>query len=370
MRILTPFAGEMLVLVMLVFLNARILFTRRTRHDALAILAPLSVIVMILQMLAWEIRFTEIVIFALALVTAILNYRSIVRFSQNLFVDSYSVKFFIASILLLLVSIFVLVVAIVMRPVRLQTEKYNVQVEREYFSCATSSEFSESNFNEANEISDKRNFTLYTFSNKNVSTQKNTIVLFVGDVFAETLNYEPYLILLARAGYTVLAADLYDDDFSNLRNTKSFRRSFLLMNFFQGEKAALNEIGKIEFREKSMKSRSQEFSKIYEGIYNVLASIAKNRYAEKGIFIVCDSSSALSTEKLDSIFGKYFSVPDARAFPRSLNLADIDDYMTPGFGFVSQTEPLFAKIFLGVARDETSFAPSYCVYATRQKMEN
>ncbi|MDE6067651.1 MAG: hypothetical protein K2F89_01680, partial [Treponemataceae bacterium] len=221
MRILTPFAGEMLVLVMLVFLNARILFTRRTRHDALAILAPLSVIVMILQMLAWEIRFTEIVIFALALVTAILNYRSIVRFSQDLFVDSYSVKFFIASILLLLVSIFVLVVAIVMRPVRLQTEKYNVQVEREYFSCATSSEFSESNFNEANEISNKRNFTLYTFSNKNVSTQKNTIVLFVGDVFAETLNYEPYLILLARAGYTVLAADLYDDDFSNLRNTKT-----------------------------------------------------------------------------------------------------------------------------------------------------
>lgn len=367
MRILTPFAGEMLVLVMLVFLNARILFTRRTRHDALAILAPLSVIVMILQMLAWEIRFTEIVIFALALVTAILNYRSIVRFSQNLFVDSYSVKFFVASILLLLVSIFVLVVAIVMRPVRLQTEKYNVQVEREYFSCATSSNFSESNFNEANEISDKRNFTLYTFSNKNVSTQKNTIVLFVGDVFAETLNYEPYLILLARAGYTVLAADLYDDDFSNLRNTKTFRRAFLLMNFFQGEKSVVN---KIEFRKESMKSRAQEFSKIYEGIYNALASIAKNRYAEKGIFIVCDSSSALSTEKLDSIFGKYFSAPDVRAFPRSLNLAEIADYATTGFGFVSQTEPLFAKIFLDVARDETSFAPSYCVYATRQKMEN
>lgn len=367
MRILTPFAGEMLVLVMLVFLNARILFTRRTRHDALAILAPLSVIVTILQMLAWGIRFTELAIFGLALVTAILNYRSIVRFSQDLFVDSYSVKFFIASILFLLIALFALAVVVAMRPVRLQTEKYNVQVKREYFSCDTSSDFSESNFKEANEISDKRNFTLYTFSNENVSSQKNTVVLFVGDVLAETLNYEPYLILLARAGYTVLAADLYEDNFSDLRNSKSFRRFFLLKNFFQDEKSAAN---KIEFREESMKNRANEFSKIYCGIYNALASIAKNRYAEKGIFIVGDSSSVLPTENLDAIFGKYFSAPDARAFPRSMNLADIADYTTPGFGFVAQTEPIFAKIFLDAPRDKTSFAPSYCVYATRQKMEN
>ena len=235
MQILTPFAGEVLVLVMLIFLNARILFTRRTRHDALAILAPLSVVVIILQMLAWEIRFAEIVIFALALITAILNYRSIVRFSQDLFVDSYSVKFFVASILLLLVSIFVLAAAIVMRPVQMQIGNYNVQVQREYFSCAISPNFSEEDFREANEISDKRNFTLYTFSNKNVSAQKNTVVLFVGDVLAETMNYEPYLILLARAGYTVLAADLYGEDFSDFRNLKPFRRFFLLANFFKAK---------------------------------------------------------------------------------------------------------------------------------------
>lgn len=367
MRIVTPFAGEMLVLVMLVFLNARILFTRRTRHDALAILAPLSVVVVILQMLAWGIRFTEIAIFALALVTAILNYRSIVRFSQDLFVDSYSVKFFVASILLLLISLFVLAVVIFMRPIRPQIGKHDVQIEREYFSCSASSDFLESDFNEANEIFDKRNFTLYTFSNENASPQKNTVILFVGDVLAETMNYEPYLILLARAGYTVLAADLYDTDFSDVRNTKPFRRFFLLTNFFQGEKAATN---KIEFRETAMKSRAHEFAKMYENSYNALASIAKKRYAEKGIFIVCDSSSALSMERLDAIFENYFSAPDARAFPRSLNLAKIDDYTTPGFGFVAQTNPIFAKLFLGVARDKTSFAPSYCVYATRQKTEN
>lgn len=367
MQILTPFIGEMLVLAMLVFLNARIFFTRHTRHDALAILAPLSVIVMILQMLAWGIRFSGIIIFTLALVTAIFNYRSIVRFSQDLFVDSYSVKFFVASVLLLLVSLFVLVADIVMRPVRLQTKKYNVHVTREYFSCPTSSAFSETDFKEANEISDKRNLTLYTFSNENVSTQKNTVILFVGDIFGETLNYEPYLILLARAGYTVLAVDLYDDTFSDLRNTKFLRRFFLLANFFQGEKSAAN---KIEFREKMKNARAQEFSKIYDGVYNALASVAKNRYAEKGVFVVCDSSSVLSTKNLDAIFGKYFSAPDARAFPRSLDLADIADYTTAGFGFVAQTDPIFAKLFLDVARDKTSFAPSYCVYATRQKIEN
>lgn len=367
MQILTPFIGEMLVLAMLVFLDARIFFTRHTRHDALAILAPLSVIVTILQMLAWGIRFSGIVIFALALITTIFNYRSIVRFSQGLFVDSYSAKFFIASILFLLVSLFLLVADIAMRPVHLQTKKYNVQVKREYFSCPISNDFSEANFNEAIEVFDRRNLTLYTFSNENISTQKNTIILFVGDICAETLNYEPYLILLARAGYTVLAADLYDDNFSDLRNVKFLRRFFLLANFLQGEKSVAN---KIAFREKAQNARSQEFSKIYNCTYNALACIAKNRYAEKGVFVVCDSSSTLPTENLDAIFGKYFSSPDARAFPRSLDLASIADYVTPGFGFVAQTNPVFAKIFLGVARDKTLFAPSYCVYATRKKIEN
>ena len=190
MQILTPFIGEMLVLAMLVFLDARIFFTRHTRHDALAILAPLSVIVMILQMLAWGIRFSGIVIFALALITTIFNYRSIVRFSQGLFVDSYSAKFFIASILFLLVSLFLLVADIAMRPVHLQTKKYNVQVKREYFSCPISNDFSEANFNEAIEVFDRRNLTLYTFSNENISTQKNTIILFVGDLICGSKHGE------------------------------------------------------------------------------------------------------------------------------------------------------------------------------------
>ena len=125
---------------------------------------------------------------------------------------------------------------------RSQTKKYNVQVKREYFSCPISNDFSEANFNEAIEVFDRRNLTLYTFSNENISTQKNTIILFVGDICAETLNYEPYLILLARAGYTVLAADLYDDNFSDLRNVKFLRRFFLLANFLQGEKSVANKI--------------------------------------------------------------------------------------------------------------------------------
>ncbi len=216
MEILTPWTGEILALSLLLILNGRIFWTRRTRMDALALLAPLAAAITLFEGLAWGARFSGLAIFALALVCALANYRSLVRFSQRLFVDSYSGKFFATSIFLLAITIFFMAVEMQARPVRLQTRRYNVDVEREFFSCPLLNE--DFPLKKAQEVGDKRNMALYTFCTSDAAEQKDAVIVFVPDVLAESLAYEPYFILLARKGWTVLAADLYKQNFKNGRS--------------------------------------------------------------------------------------------------------------------------------------------------------
>ena len=188
MEILTPWTGEILALCMLLVLNGRIFWTRRTRLDALSLLGPFSVLTSVLSAFAWGLRCANIAIIVLSLACSIINYRSLVRLSQKLFVDAYSAKFFVTSLVLLIVTIFFLAVEIQSRPVRLQTIRYNVEVEREFFSCGIVPE-DLFYIQKAKEVSDKRNLTLYTFYNKDEKRQKDSVIVFVPDVLAESLSY-------------------------------------------------------------------------------------------------------------------------------------------------------------------------------------
>ncbi len=348
MEILTPWTGEILALSMLIVLNARVFWTRRTRIDALSLLGPFSVLTIILSAFAWGLRSANIAIMALSIVCAVINYRSLVRFSQQLFVDSYSLKFFITSVILLIATIFLLFVEISGRPVRLQTRRYNVDVQREFFSAPIGDEFLE--LKKSERVQDKRNLTLYTFYNSNPSVQQDAVLVFVPDVLAEALSYEPYFILLARRGWTVLAADTYK---SEMANSKFFRRFSLIWDSFS--------LGGNEGIKKQMERepRRKTYRPIYESAYKALAKIAADRYPGKKVFVVSDASAFLPESKLQKIF------PDSRF----LNLQSIPEYTTPGYGFVAQTNPIFSWLFLGKKRDKTCFEPSWCATQTIKELE-
>ena len=356
MEILTPWSGEILALCMLLILNGRIFWTRRTRLDALSLLAPFSVLTSVLSAFAWGLRSANIAIAVLGLVCAIINYRSLVRLSQKLFVDAYSVKFFVTSLVLLIITIFFLAVEIQARPVRLQTRRYNVDIEREYFTCAIVPD-ELFYIKKAKEVSDKRNMTLYTFFNKDEKIQKDAVIVFVPDVLAESLAYEPYFILLARKGWTVLAADVYKQDYKNdpdIRNTRFLRRFSLIWKSFSldGGEGVKKQV--------DFQPRSKTFRPIYESSWKALAQIARERYPNKKVFVVGDTSSGLPLSKMASIFnGSPY-----------LDLKKIPEYKTPGYGFVSQTNPIFSWFFLGLSRDKTSFAPSWCATQTMKQLND
>ena len=354
MEILTPWTGEILALCMLLVLNGRIFWTRRTRLDALSLLGPFSVLTSVLSAFAWGLRCANIAIIVLSLACSIINYRSLVRLSHKLFVDAYSVKFFVTSLVLLIVTIFFLAVEIQSRPVRLQTIRYNVEVEREFFSCGIVPE-DLFYIQKAKEVSDKRNLTLYTFYNKDEKRQKDSVIVFVPDVLAESLSYEPYFILLARKGWTVLTADLYKQDFKNdpdLKNTRFLRRfSLIWKSFSLGGSEGIKK--QVDFQ-----PRSKRFRPIYESSWKALAQIARERYPNKKVFVVGDSSSGLPLSKMASIFN---GAP-------YLDLKKIPEYTTPGYGFVAQTNPIFSWLFLGKPRDKTSFEPSWCATQTIKEL--
>ena len=342
-----------MALSLLLSLNGRIFWTRRTRMDALSLLAPLAATITIFEALAWGMRFSGFAIFALALVCSVANYRSLVRFSQRLFVDSYSVKFFVTSLILLAATIFFMAVEIQARPVRLQTRLYNVDVEREFFSCPIGAETFP--LQKAEAVGQKRNLALYTFCNKDAQKQKDTVIVFVPDVLAESLSYEPYFILLARKGWTVLSADLYKQDFKNdpdLKNTRFLRRFSLIWKSFSldGSEGIKKQV--------DFQPRAKKFRPIYESSWKALAQIARERYPNKKIFVVGDSSSGLPLSKMASIFnGSPY-----------LDLKKIPEYTTPGYGFAAQTNPIFSWLFLGKPRDKTSFEPSWCATQTMKQV--
>lgn len=354
MEILTPWTGEILALCMLLVLNGRIFWTRRTRLDALSLLGPFSVLTSVLAALAWGLRCANIAIIVLSVVCSIINYRSLVRLSQKLLVDAYSVKFFVTSLVLLIITILFLAIEIQARPVRLQTLRYNVEVKREFFSCGIVPE-ELFYIQKANEVSDKRNLTLFTFYNKDQKAQKDAVIVFVPDVLAESLSYEPYFILLARKGWTVLSADLYKQDFKSdpdLKNTRFLRRfSLIWKSFSLGGSEGIKK--QVDFQ-----PRSKKFRPIYESSWKALAQIARERYPNKKIFVVGDSSSGLPLSKMASIFnGSPY-----------LDLKKIPEYTTPGYGFVAQTNPIFSWLFLGKSRDKTSFEPSWCATQTMKQL--
>ncbi|MBQ6028928.1 MAG: hypothetical protein IJL24_05295 [Treponema sp.] len=199
-------------------------------------------------------------------------------------------------------------------------------------------------------VQDKRNLTLYTFYNSNPSVQQDAVLLFVPDVLAEALSYEPYFILLARRGWTVLAADMYKRE---MANSKFFRRFSLIWDAFS--------LGGSEGIKKQMERepRRKAFRPIYESAYKALAKIAADRYPGKKIFVVSDASAFLPESKLQKIF------PDSRF----LNLQSIPEYTTPGYGFAAQTNPIFSWLFLGKKRDKTCFEPSWCATQTIKELE-
>ncbi len=340
----TPFFGQMLVLAILAVTCLRVYFISKTRIDSLVLFAPLAFFITILQIFANGLTIASWLVLCLSFIVFFINWRGVIRFCNHLFVDTYSIAFLISSSFCLVFTIFLAVVLILNIPVTLNPKKYAVQKDKINFYKSDYGEFTkeaEHPFKNPDVI-----ITTYSPDSKQKNYENDFVILFTPDKRAPKDAYEPYFILLAKAGFKVYAADF---GFGTITSAEKVKIEPLLYQ---------NLVFKSRKNSKTFFSQNTQYKTAYEKEYEMLSKIADNEEAHlKKFIIVGDGITAES-------FGQIKN--PARTIYACISLNQIGEYKTSGFGFIEQSDPLLANIFFGLKKDKKCFVPSYAVLKTKQ----
>ncbi|MDE5898704.1 MAG: alpha-1,2-fucosyltransferase [Treponemataceae bacterium] len=330
-------AGEFLIVFLLIVNCARIFFLKYGRRDALVVLAPVCVVLSVLQIAAWNVDAFSAALLLLSVFGFIINFRALLRFMSGLYIDRYSVAFRISATLLFLAALAVGVILAFLRPVGINPAKSGVSVEKIRLYGTFSRGFERAGaFERADAV-------ISIYESDDAAVRKNQTVVLVPDKRADSVQYMPYLVSLAQMGYTVCTGDFYAKDvrwLHNIGDIRYFRRAAMLFAYF---------------RDPARFASEKEFY-----TYNAMQECkALLRFAEgldaSAIFFVGDSMTDTAVDD--------FSKLNQAEICGHLNLSSIPEYRTAGFGCVEQTMPLVARL-LGCNRDSDLFVPKYLAMQT------
>lgn len=340
------FYGELLIFVLLLLTNLRVFFVKRVRRDQLVSLSPLSLLISILQIFAWGIDFFTLLAFIISILVFLSNFHALFRYSERLYIDHYSPLMKIWAIFTITLSLIAIAGVLIFAPIELRNEKLNVLESSKKYTGNFRTGFEES------KIFSKSNIIVHKFSPNQKSdnpTPNKEIILFIPDKRGETVNYKPYLQLLAKNGYTVFSADFYSDDCKwrhNWQDAKIFRRIFMVIDSVTNNQIFMSQ------REYYNYNIKQELS--------VLPSLIKNDCEDfNNYFIISDVMGNIAVEE----FAKANSTEVAGIF----TLDSIKEYQSAGYGCIEQTDPLLAK-YLGLSRDPALFTPELLVIKTKENL--
>ena len=125
-----PILGEWLILSLL-FLNCiRIFFIKYGKVDVLTVLAPVCVILSVLQIVAWGIYLYSAVILFISIFCFFTNFRAFLRFKAGLLVDHYSAAFKIGEVMVLLLTLGVGALLVYFRPGNTRPSDYSAEIKK------------------------------------------------------------------------------------------------------------------------------------------------------------------------------------------------------------------------------------------------
>ncbi len=338
--------GELLCLFLLILINGRIFFSRHKNSITIAVLSPVVLLVSIFQILAQGCTFFELIILALSLFTFIANIHAFSRLVSHLYVDRYRLAFYLCSLLLLLCSFAMSAAVIYFREVPVKPEKYGVVETKENLRSINAVLWTYSKKADSEETGFANTFT-NTVDNS-ASDEKNTaaekpVIIFSADERSDTYRYRPYLVFLARAGYTVYSLDVFDNKisyFSSFLDFPVLKRSALIF-FSLFNKEEFNQL-----KLKMTESIKQE--------YKVLREIALERHGQDACLF------AIGDEMQEDALQYFTQVKNIEGI---FQLATIDMYNTKGYGCINQTSP-FLAYFLDKSREKSFLVPLYMVKRT------
>ncbi len=335
--------GELTVLFILLLSSARVFFIHSERKDPLSIAPLAAVVCAALSMLAWGVSVQEILVLALSAWVFIWNFRAFLRLNENLIIDHYSPLFILISMVNCLLVVAALLFVFVFRPVHVNLGKAGVerQVTR---LCGNLTE----GFGESDETFARRTMDLSVYKAKDGKGQppKGTIVFLPAECAAVSL-YEPFLVKLARDGYTVYGADFYSDD-TKPEDSIAYRRETRRFSFVR---ARLN--GSEAYKSWCAEKKQPLYMEMFEAMRKLVPAGEK-------LIIVGDG---LPKDLYVSLLWK-----DTQ-YDRCFDIASINDYKTQGWGPVEQTDPLLATV-LGFSRDGALYTSNRMASVLEQMIES
>ncbi len=354
------FLAQILVLIIIFFCSVRVLFLRHSRVDCLAAFAPAALILSILIFFCFDFSLQTLCLFLLSVLVFFTNFRAILRLHAQLIVDSYSVGFVMFSIINLILSLALAAILIMFRPVKYNAKDFgitktqhtltgsasNLRIRESYF---TGESFSGDLFIYKPVLNDEITANLYS---------ENPVIIFTPGIRATVQNYEPYLMLLAQKGYTVLAADFYTADTRLLsKNTENLAKKRLLESkFFRRFAALASEMKEPEKFEKIVLEEQEMATRKYSSLTRIALELFGD---ETKVFYIVDG---VDFDSIYAVVEEFNTEPysNAKGF---FSMNRVDEYKSGGYGFIEQTDILLAHD-KGLERENKFFIARYVANKT------
>lgn len=320
------FYGELLIFILLFITNARILFMKKARRDPMVSIAPLAFILSILQIFAWGIDYFTAAALVIAFLVLLSNFHAMFRYSEHLYVDHYSILMKIWAFFTMVLAGIAIAGSIYFFPVELDCNKIGVTESRTrlYGSFRTGFEKAKSR-NKASAIITE--FTLIPEIAK-----RTDVILFVPDKRADTYHYTPYLQFLTKEGFTILSGDFYTSDgrwTHTIEDSKLSRRLSLTLRSIYDNQTFSSQ------REYYTYNISLELNAMYD-------FITKKYGKNCNIFVISDVMGNTACQD--------FIASHQDRITGFISLDSYPEYKTPGYGFITQTDPI-TTLLLNKERD-------------------
>ena len=317
--LLSSLPSFLIILFLCTVLCLRCLFQDGISRDSLSMLSLANMILCVLCFFAWGVTLAFLPVFLLALIVLLINFRCMLRFTARLKHGRFSTGFVAMSLLTFPCVIAAAALLVYERPVRLDTS--GVTKETAMLTGSFTGGFVERGaFQPLNAL-------VTSFAPDGMSGQ-TPLVLFVSPDEASITDYEPFLLLLCKAGYEIKAAEFWTAD---NRHFDSLLDSLPLRKFAARFDAV---VYKTQAADTSLAAK--EYAALIE-LYGRQAAASG-----RAVYVLADTNPAAAKKTAESFA---FAVPVA---------------VTPGpradFGCIEQTEPLVARV-LGFSRDTELIQP-------------
>ena len=356
-------SGEFLIFLLLLITNARVFFVE-SRKDSIVMLSPLAFILSIFQIASWGLDLFTGACFLLSLLVLFSNFHALYRYFERLYVDHYTPVMYVWAVGTSLICIFCIAMLWYFRPSEaffrreLTQKESDVSMRFKRYTGSFSRGFEKSRlFQKTNLL-----FTVISPAENEgeiaVPDESSLpLIVFFPDKRAETYNYLPYLMELAKKGYTVVSTDFYAKDCRWLYNPldgKSFRRFGLIIESLRNP-----------FKFNSQKEFYAYNSSLEcKAVFDILTEKSSNGRESGGNPLLLgnlkpETKYILASDFMANIALSDFQKSHENEIAGLFFLDELESYKTPGYGFVSQTDPLMARI-LGLERDDSKTSARLC----------